>query len=78
MVSPLFLALFVLAAAAPGARSDDFARRGYLGAEVRPMTDREREKQKLKDENGVIVDRVLSDSSTALAGLQPGDIRHSL
>jgi pimeloyl-ACP methyl ester carboxylesterase len=78
MVSPLFLALFVLAAAAPGARSDVFARKGYLGAEVRPVTDRERDKQKLEDDNGVVVDRLLPESSAALAGLKPGDILISL
>ena len=42
------------------------------------MTSGEREKQKLKDENNVVVDRVSPDSSAALAGLQPGDILISL
>ena len=78
LVGPLFLVLFVSATVAPDARSDDLARRGFFGAAIRLMTSGEREKQKLKDENSVIVDRVSPDSSAALAGLQPGDILISL
>lgn len=78
LVSPLFLVLFVVAAAASDARSDDLARKGYFGAVIRPVTSEEREKQKLKNENGVVVDRVLPDSGAALAGIQPGDTLISL
>ncbi len=78
LVGPLFFVLFVFATVAPDARSDDLARRGFFGAAIRVMTSGEREKQKIKDESNVIVDRVSPDSSAALAGLQPGDIIISL
>ena len=78
LVGPLFLILFASATVAPDARADDLARRGFFGAAIRLMTSGEREKQKLKDKNHVIVDRVSPDSSAALAGLQPGDILISL
>ena len=78
LVGPLFLVLFVSATVAPDARADDLARRGSFGAAIRLVTAGEREKQKLKDENNVIVDHVSPESSAALAGLQPGDILVSL
>jgi uncharacterized protein len=78
LVGPFILVLFALATAAPDARSDDLVRKAYFGIAIRPTTAGDREKQKLKDENGVIVDRVLPDSSAALAGIQPGDILISL
>ena len=52
------------------------ARKGYFGVAIRPTTAGDREKQKLKDENGVIVDRVLPDSSAALAGIQTRGYPH--
>jgi S1-C subfamily serine protease len=78
LVGPFILVLFAFATAAPDARSDDLVRKGYFGTVVRPTTAGDREKQNLKDENGVIVDRVVPDSSAALAGIQPGDILISL
>jgi dienelactone hydrolase len=78
LVGPLILVLSVLAGAAADARSDDLVRRGSFGAAIRPISAADREKQKLKDENGVIVERVLPDSPAALAGLQPEDILISL
>ena len=78
LVGPFILVLLALATAAPDAGSDDLLRNGYFWFSIRPTTAGDREKQKLKDENGVIVERVLPGSLAALAGIQPGDILISL
>ena len=68
------LVMIGIVAAGAEARSDDLPRRGYFGTEIRTPTLADRERRQLPaGEDGVLVDRVLPDSSAERAGLQPGD-----
>ena len=62
------------ATAAPDDRPGGLARRGSLGAQIRPPTAEERAKPGAEGEAGVVIERVLPDSTATAADLRSGDL----
>src|SRR5262245_10613426 len=50
------------------------ARRGFLGAKLRPATEEVREANKIEGELGVEIEEVLPESAAQDAGLKSGDV----